>query len=286
MQAETALGFYCPLLSRTMCLRGTRPKPQRKANSFIARCHRVSCAFVSLAHGCDASRNGTRILLPVVIAYHVFPYCSPKAAAKTETAFHLLPVVIAYHIFPYRSPTAAMQAETALGFYCPLLSRTMCLRGTRPKLQRKPNSFIARCYCIPCISVVLAQSRSENRNRVSFIARCYCIPCACVVPAQSRSEKRNRVSFIAYRPLPRTMFFVLSQHFLRRIRARILPRTCQSGIRPPAAPMQSFLPRCHLPLRMAYYTFCRRKNPPTHACAPTTRRGARGRVENRRFYSR
>jgi len=229
------------LSSRVVCFRIARPKPQRKAKPrFIYRplSSRVVCLriarprlrcnpkrhsdFIAVVIACRvplhrspkaAAKSETAFhLLPVVIAYHVLAWYPLKAAAKTETAFHLLPVVILYRVPLHRSPTAAMQAKTALGFYCPLLSRVVCLRIARPKLRCNP------------------------KRHSDFIVRCYRVPCACVVPAQSRSEKRIHLLPAA------AACHVLHSAF----RARIFPRTCRSGIRPPAAPMQSFLPCRHI----------------------------------------
>ena len=182
--------IYRPLSSRVVCLRIARPrlrcKPKRHSD-FIARCYRVPCAFASLAHGCDASRNGTRILLPVVIAYHVLAWYPPKAAAKSETAFHLSPVAIACRVLSYRSPKAAMQAETALGFYCPLSSYIVCLRIARPKPQRKANSFIARCHRVSCAAQRFSSPHTSGvpaeavsaRRRLSCRAFCPAAICPC-----------------------------------------------------------------------------------------------------------
>ncbi len=185
MQAETALGFYCPLLLHTMYFRIARPKPQRKPkprfiycpllsrtiysriarprlrckpkrhSDFIARCYRVPCACVVPAQNCSENRIH---LSPVVIAYHVFPYCSPKAAAKTETAFHLSPVVIAYHVLAWYPPKAAAKSETAFHLLpiarcrvpCSLFFRSTFCAVYAPAFFRVPAKAVSARRRLPC----------------------------------------------------------------------------------------------------------------------------------------
>lgn len=94
--------------------------------------------------------------MPVVIAYHVLAWYPPKAAAKSETAFHLSPVAIACRVPPHRSPKAAAKSETAFHLLpaaaaCHVLHSAFRARILPAYLQKRyPPAGGSHAELLPC----------------------------------------------------------------------------------------------------------------------------------------